>query len=187
MEANRLADNWLSIHEAEARDWYNHEANRDSTYVHATGQGGKGQSVSACMKGLGVASGDQLAKVRELEEAQRFCLYNVVPEDGYADRSDPSLHMPFNWKWKGSNWQTPPKDWKIPERPADTGQRVRIKSVSNSQYIAAPEGVSDNQWVSCRGCDAARLHHMWLSKESPYITRSGDPKDRSAWWVVEGQ
>ncbi len=58
---------------------------RDSTYVLATGQGGQGQSVSQCMQGLGVKSGDQLERVRQLEETQRLCLYNVLPEDGYSD------------------------------------------------------------------------------------------------------
>jgi hypothetical protein len=244
-EANRLADNWLSFDEGEMRGWYNTEANRDGTYVLASGQGGKGQSVSACMKGLGVPSGDQLAKVKELESEQRFCLYNVVPEEGYSDLFDPSMHMPFNWKWKSSSWQAPPSNWKIPERPADTGKRVRIKSVDNSQYMAAPDGIADNKWVYCRAGAAPldfilvgskddgvyrvtnapglflsyiestgsvklygspkqanyRLEktgtgdaiknlywnqYMWLSKESPYITKAGDPRKRSAWWVVEG-
>ncbi|MFP2924648.1 hypothetical protein ACLESO_05410 [Pyxidicoccus sp. 3LG] len=245
MEANRLVDNWLSFDEAEMRAWYNGEANRDSTYVLASGQGGKGQTVSACMKGLGVASGDQLAKVRELEETQRFCLYNVEAEAGYSDLFDPSMHMPFNWKWKSSNWQTPPKDWKIPVRPADTGKRVRIKSVDNGQYMSAPDGIGDNQWVYCRAgatpldlilvgsqsdgyyrvasapglflsyresTGAVKLYgspnqanfrlqsaasgysfenlywkqYMWLSKESPYITRTGNSKNRNAQWFVEG-
>ncbi|MFP2904997.1 hypothetical protein ACLESD_08070 [Pyxidicoccus sp. 3LFB2] len=245
MEATRLADNWMSIDEKDARDWYKNDANRDSTYVLGTGQSGKGQTVSACMKGLGVPSGDQLAKVKELEESQRFCLYNVVAEEGYSDLFDPSVHMPFNWSWKGSNWETPPKDWKLPDRPADTGKRVRIKSVSNGHYMSAPDGVSENQWIYCRAgatpldfilvgskddgvyrvasapglfmsyraaSGAVKLYgspnqanyklektstgdaiknlywnqYMWLSKESPYITKSGDPKNRDAWWIFEG-
>ncbi|MCP3142325.1 hypothetical protein [Pyxidicoccus xibeiensis] len=245
MEANRLVDNWLSFDEAEMRGWYNKDANRDATYVLGTGQGGKGQSVSACMKGLGVASGDQLAKVKELEAEQRLCLYNVVPEEGYSDLIDTSMHMPFNWMWKDSSWQTPPSDWKIPVRPADTGTRVRIKSVENGQYMAAPDGVSKNQWLYCRAgttpldfilvgskdngvyrvtsspglflsyteaTGAVKLwdspkqanyklektgtgdaiknlywnQYMWLSKESPYITKGGDPRNRSAWWIFEG-
>ncbi|NOJ76791.1 hemolysin D [Myxococcus xanthus] len=244
-EANRLADNWMGMDEAEARAWYNDERRRDSTYVLASGQTGKGQSVSACMKGLGVGSGNQLDKVKELEETQRICLYNVEAEPGYADLFDPSVRMPFNWRWKSSTWQMPPKDWKIPERAADTGKRVRIKSVSNGQYMSAPDGVAHNQWLYCRAnstpldfilvgsqsdgfyrvasspglfmsyttsTGAVKLwnsptqanyklessstghaikslywnQYMWLSKESPYITKAGDPKARSAWWAVEG-
>ncbi|QSQ24476.1 hypothetical protein JY651_05855 [Pyxidicoccus parkwayensis] len=244
-EAQRLVQNWLSFDTAEVRDWYLLNDHRGATYVLATGQTGKGQTVSACMQGLGVPSGDQLAKVRELEETQRFCLYNVIPEEGYSDLFDPSMHMPFNWKWKGSNWQTPPASWKIPDRPADTGLRVRIKSVDNGQYMAAPDGVASDKWVYCRagaspldfilvgskddgvyrvssapglflsyteatgsvklygspsqasyqlskagaGVAIRNLYwkqFMWLSKESPYITKTGNPSNRNAQWAVEG-
>jgi hypothetical protein len=245
-EALQLVQNWLSFDTAEMTAWYNDESRRDATYVLASGQGGKGQSVSACMKGLGVASGDQLARVRELEETQRFCLYNVTPEEGYSDLFDPSMHMPFNWKWKNSTkWETPPSGWKIPNRPADTGLRVRIKSVGNGQYMSAPDGIAHDSWVYCRAgatpldfilvgskddgvyrvtqspglflsyreaTGAVKLfnspsqasyqlqkagagqsirnlywkQYMWLSKESPYITRAGNPANRDAQWLVEG-
>jgi hypothetical protein len=244
-EAQRLVQNWLSFDATEMRAWYDDPGHRDATYVLATGQTGKGQTVSACMKGLGVASGDQLARVRELEDTQRFCLYNVVPEEGYSDLFDPSMHMPFNWKWKGSDWQAPPAGWKIPERPADTGLRVRIKNLDNGQYMAAPDGIASDKWLYCRAgtkpldfilvgskddgvyrvtsapglflsytaaTGAVKLYgspnqasyqlnkagagtairnrywqqYMWLSKESPYITKAGNPANRNAQWLVEG-
>lgn len=195
---------------------------------------------------LKVPSGDQMEKVRELEKNQRLCLYNILPEDGYADLHDTSIHMPFNWKWKNPiKWEQPPASWVIPNRPADTGIQVRIKSQANNQYMVAPDGIMDNQWLYCkagympvnfvqvpaasgsffRSSDNAGLflsynattgavkfwaspsqanyqlepsvsnsyaikslywyQYGWLSGESPYITRSGNPNNRNAQWMVE--
>jgi hypothetical protein len=152
-EAEALVMNWLSINPQELEAWYQDPAHRDASYVLATGQAGKGVSVAACMQGLGEKSGDQMAKVRELEKLQRICLYNVDVEPGYGDLFDPNLHMPFNWKWKTGavgDWKMPPDSWQIPSRPADTGVRVRIKSVQAGQYLSAPDGVDHNQWIYAR-------------------------------------
>lgn len=35
----------------------------------------------------------------------------------------------------------PPANWKIPNQAADTGTRVRIKSLANQKYMVAPDGV----------------------------------------------
>lgn len=146
-EARKIANNWLQINEGEALGWYANPSRRDDTYVLAAGEFGKGRSVSACMRSLGVASGNQMERVRELEVAQRRCLYNVKAEQGYDDLFDTSLHMPFNWAWKNPvQWLTPPADWKVPDRPADTGVRVSIKSVYNGQFMTADWG----GWVYCR-------------------------------------
>lgn len=242
-EAETLVKNWLSL-DPRAKDWYANPANRDDTYVWSPGQPntGKGQTVEACMKKLGVKSGNQMEKVRELEEAQRVCIYNIQPTLGFSDAVDPSLRIPYNWEWKSSSWQQPPAGWKIPETPVPPEVKVRIKSVANGKHMTASDGISHNQWIYCkngpaldwiqvgpndnasyrlanaplflsynnttgavklwntaenaqyRRMDAAtgqsifNLHwdnFMWLSKESPYITRSGNPKDRSAQWIFE--
>lgn len=147
-EAQKLADNWLAINEAEMQAWYNDPAHRDSTYILSAGQSGPGQTVSACMQGLGVASGSQADKVKELETAQKVCLFNIQPETGYSDLHDPSLRMPYNWKWVNpSALNQPPAGWTIPVRAADTGVRVKIKSALNSKYMTAPSGVANNSWV----------------------------------------
>jgi hypothetical protein len=256
-EAQHLVDNWLSYNEQDMDGWYNDASHRDATYVLADGESGPGQSVSTCMKNLGVASGLQMDKVHQLEEDQRMCLYNVVPEDGYADLYDTSFHMPFNWAWRTGNygkWLKPPATWKIPTRVADTGVRVKIKSEANNQYVVAADGVSDNQWLyvkagysplafikvpsfkftdSAKGSDTSngivyRLasnpglflsynattgavkfwsnpskanflvqpgsgfvsikslywnQYMWLSGTSPYITRTGNPKNTNSRWI----
>ncbi len=249
-EAKHLVDNWLAFDKDKLSHWYDIEAHRDDTYVLTDGQTGKGQTVAACMQKLGVASGKQEDKVRQLEADQKTCLYNVVAEEGYADLFDPAFHMPFNWRWKTGrfgDWVTPPPGWKIPTRPADTGARVNILSATNNLPIVAADGVSHNQWVYVKsGLPALGLikvpdenntdkknsifyrviddpdlflsynattgavklwaspnqanyvteptsgnvaikslywdQYMWLSKESPYITRTGNPKNLDAQW-----
>jgi predicted small secreted protein len=245
-EATRLADNWLHADQKEVLDYYNDPLHRDATYVLESGQSGSGQTVEKCMQKLGVPSGNQMVKVRELEKNQRMCLYNILPEDGYADLYDTSVHMPFNWKWKNAvAWQQPPENWTIPNRPADTGVQVKIKSASNNQYSVAPDGIKDNQWLYCkanyapvnfvqvpaengsffRSTDNSSLflsynattgavkfwaspsqanyqleragnnniaiknlywnQYMWLSGESPYITRTGNPSNLNSQWIIE--
>ena len=144
-EATRLADTWLSFDEKEMLAWYDDESHRDSTYVLAAGQSGKGKSVSACMSGLDVGMTQQ-ARADQIERNRRICLYNIVSEPGYADLYDPSLRMPFNWQWRAVAWQTPPADWKVADRPSDTGIRVKIKSALNGQYMTAAQ-IGDDQWI----------------------------------------
>ena len=245
-EAEKLAENWLSSDDAEMRDWYTNPVHRREGYVREANKDLPGQSVSECMQGLGVQSGEQAEKVRELERTQRICLYNAKAVDGYADLWDTSLRMPYNWAWKDTlKWQQPPSDWKIPERPADTGTRVRIRSRLNGQYMTAPDGIRNDAWIYARAgaqplefirvgpasnayyrlsdanlflsyrfsTGAVKLyksplqanyavkrvgdafaienlfwkHFMWLYKESPYITRKGDPGKRNAQWLIESR
>ena len=150
-EANRLVDSWLDLNKAEAAAWYDDEAHRDATYVLATGQGGKGQSVKDCMKGLGY--GDQDKRAAQIEEERRICLYNVAPVHGFSDAQDPSLRMPYNWEWRSSSWQTPPRDWKIPDVKVPREIKVTIKSVKNKDYMVAPDGIANNNWIYCKNGD----------------------------------
>jgi hypothetical protein len=240
-EASTLIANWLSL-DPRSPTWYDDPAHRDATYVLAQGQTGKGRTVAACMKDQGVASGDQMAKVRELEATQRLCIYNLQPIAGFSDAVDPSLRIPFFWEWKSGSWLTPPSDWKIPETPVPPEVKVRIKSLQNGQYLTASDGVDHNQWIYAKAgtpldwiqvgpadnasyrlasaplflsynntTGAVKLwqtaehaqyrrqaaatgesifstywdQYMWLSKESPYITRTGNPKNRDAQWGFE--
>jgi len=241
-EAKQLVANWLSL-DPRSPTWYDDPAHRDATYVLAQGQTGKGQTVAECMRGLGVASGDQMTKVRELEATQRLCIYNLQPVLGFSDAVDPSLRIPYNWEWKNSlKWEQPPADWQIPPTPVPPEVKVRIKSVANGKYLVASDGVANNQWLYCKdgspldwiqvGPDdnasfrlataplflsyteatgAVKLWHtatqaqyrrqpaangesifnlywdnyMWLSKQSPYITRAGNPKNADAQWRIE--
>ena len=136
-EANALVTNWLSFDEPEMKRWYDAGANRIENYVLAEGEQPPGMTQSRCMIDLlGVRSGVQMDKVRELQAAQRFCLFNVRPFDGYDDLFDPQIHMPYNWRWVDRVfWKHPDKDWPIPIRPADTGRRVRIQSVSSGGWM----------------------------------------------------
>lgn len=242
-EANKLVQNWLSL-DPRSPTWYADPKNRDATYVWSPGQPqvGKGQTVEACMKKLGVESGQQMQKVNELETAQRVCIYNMRATQGFSDAVDPSLRIPYNWEWTTGSWQQPPASWKIPETPVPAEVKVRIKSVANGKYMTASDGTDHNQWLYCkdgapldwiqvgpndnasyrlataplflsyttstgavklwnnandaqyrrmaaaRGESIFNLHwdnFMWLSRESPYITRSGNPKDSSAQWIFE--
>lgn len=148
-EATTLARNWLSFDPAQMLGWYDDFGHRDRTYVLTEGQPGPGQTVSACMLGLGYKSGTQAEAVDKFKADQRMCLYNVNPVAGYSDLFDTSMHMPFNWQWKAATWQTPPSNWQIPQRPADTGQQVRIRH-SNGNYMTAPDGLQNNNWVYVR-------------------------------------
>ncbi|HEX7154731.1 MAG TPA: hemolysin D [Thermoanaerobaculia bacterium] len=147
-EAQTLVTNWLSFNDAEMRSWYDSDGRRDGTYVLASGQTGKGVTVSACMNTIDTKwGGDQMKAVNYFAEAQRVCVFNIRPIAGYADLFDTQLHMPFNWEWTNLTWQNPPAGWTIPQRPADTGERIRIKSVVNNQYLTTPDGLNDGSAI----------------------------------------
>ena len=252
-EAETLAKNWLGSNDAEMSSWYANAENRVENYVLGDGESGKGQSMKECMTGLGVKPGKktgaemQAERVRELEETQRICLFNVKAEDGYSDLFDQSLRMPYNWTWVNQRgWETPPKGWKLPMRQADSGTRERIRNTASNCYLSAPDGIKQNAWVYCRkgaapldfivvlgqkgayyrlakaplflsyraSSGAVKLYdspyqaeynlrgvagdpaqvaiknvywdnYMWLSGESPYITRGGNPANRNAQWLFE--
>jgi hypothetical protein len=138
-EAQTLVDNWLSFDPAEMDKWYSDPAHRIENYVLNTGETAPGQTQSACMQNLGVASGRQSDKVAQLQSDQRLCLFNTQPVPGYADLFDPQIHMYYNWQWVSSvTWNKPPASWTIPQRPADTGRRVQVSSVSARQPMSAP-------------------------------------------------
>jgi hypothetical protein len=151
-EAKRLVDNWLNLDNGEAKAWYDDPAHRDATYVLAQGQSGPGQSVQACMKGLGYDDQDKRAK--QIEDDRRVCLYNVVPVLGFSDAQDPSLKMPYNWQWRASSWQTPPSSWNIPDVKVPPEIKVTIKNVKNTSYMVAPDGAANNNWIYCKAGDA---------------------------------
>lgn len=147
-EATKLSETWLRIDKERARTWYSDEAHRDGTYILATGQAGKGQTVSACLKGIGVPSGDQLARVKELDEQRRICLYNIVDAHGFSDQHDRALRMPYHWAWRDPvKWKTPPSDWTIPVIPVERERKVRIRSALNGQFLTAPSGAHKNAWL----------------------------------------
>jgi len=150
-EAETLAHNWMSFDTAAMLKWYDATANRGATYVLAQGQAGPGQTVSDCMKGIGFASGTQQEAVKKFQAEQRLCLYNVIPEPGYADLYDTSMHMPFYWAWLDStSFKQPPAGWSIPVRPADTGQRLRIRSAVNGLPMSAPDGWASDSLIYVR-------------------------------------
>jgi hypothetical protein len=147
-EATTLADHWLSYSKPDMLAWYDDEAHRDSTYVLAAGQSGKGVTQEQCMSLL--AKGKTQAQfVQALEATQRQCLYNAIPWSGYSDQADPQLHIWYSWRWRngGLPISDPPADWKIPDLVADTGLRVRIKSLANQKYMIAESGLKDGSLI----------------------------------------
>lgn len=147
-EATTLVNNWLGYDQREMMTWYDNPSNRDDTYVLAPGQTGKGRTVQACMRSLNVGTDDQAAYVRQLQAAQRKCIYNAIPWQGYQDLADTSMNMYFDWQWRDKlRYLDPPASYKIPQLPADTGIRVRIKNVANQQYMSAPDGLRSDAWV----------------------------------------
>ncbi|HEY8210427.1 MAG TPA: hypothetical protein VIG99_23255 [Myxococcaceae bacterium] len=178
-EAKTLASNWLGYDKGAMESWYNDEANRDSTYVLGKGQKGKGQTMEACMTGLNVGTNDQGKYVKQLEAAQRKCVYNAIPWVGYTDVYDTSMHMYFAWRWRNGptgSLLDPPKDWKIPTNiPADSGVQVRVKSLSNGQYMSAPDGISNNAWVYCKPGPASLDFTMVGPKNDAVFRSASDP------------
>jgi hypothetical protein len=114
-EAQRLADAWLGFDEGEVRGWYAQAQHRDDTYVLGNGEQGKGHPAKTCLEGLKIKSGQVMDKVRELETAQKACLFHIEPSDQkrFPDR-DPNLHIPYYWKWKFKTWHPVPATYSIP-------------------------------------------------------------------------
>lgn len=169
-EAKQLVASWLDGDRDEIRTWYDDEAHRDATYVLADGQRGKGQTVAACMKGLGYDS--QAARAQQIEDARRICLYNIVPVLGFADAQDPALKMPYNWQWRASAWQMPPADWKIPDVKVPAEIKVAIKSRRAQHYMVAPDGVANNQWIYVK--PGPRLSWIVVGDRDHAIFRASD-------------
>lgn len=176
-EANTLVSHWLSYDEAEMLAWYDDPARRDSTYVLAAGQSGKGKTQVQCMAGLDVGTTDQMTHVRALEATQRQCLYNAVPWAGYSDQFDPQIHVWYSWRWRNGplgRMSDPPPGWQIPNQAADTGTRVRIKSLANQKYMVAPGGVVGDSLIYNR--DGAPLDFVMVGPQSQAMFRSAaDP------------
>ncbi len=245
-EATALANNWLSFDEQEMRTWYDTPGRRGPTYV------ANAEEVKTCMRGLKVGTDDPSVRARQLVTDRRKCLFNAVPWAGYSDLADSSMDIWFSWRWKNGPvlplLEPDRPSWQPPHLPADSGTRVRIRSVENGQYMGGKIGT--NEWVFCRASDppldfimvgpkenatfrltfapslflsytaltgAVKLYNhpaaiedpanyrvtpasgnwaiqqlaspqrwMWLSGESPYVTRSGDPNKRHSQWVIEG-
>jgi hypothetical protein len=147
-EAATLVTNWLSYDSAEMSNWYADPSHRDSTYVLGTGESLPGQTVAACMQGVGYNTIDPDVRAAQVESTRRICVYNIKPITGYADLSDPQIRIPFNWDWTSStSWNTPPAGWVVPTVAADTGTPVRIRSVSNGQSLTAPAGLTSDATI----------------------------------------
>jgi hypothetical protein len=68
----------------------------------------------------------------------------------------------------------PPQGWQIPNQAADTGTRVRIKSLANQKYMVAPGGVVGDSLIYNR--DGAPLDFVMVGPQSQAMFRSSaDP------------
>lgn len=144
-EAKTLLDNWMNPDNNAMTKWYDDETHRDSTYVLAPGQTGKGVSIATCMKVLGNETQAQMAK--RIEDSRRTCLYNLHATLGFEDAVDPSLKLPYNWDWNGMTFKTPPASWQIPNVVVPPEIKVRIKSAKNKRDLVAPDGVKKDSWI----------------------------------------
>lgn len=143
-EAKKLADNWLSFDDKELRDWYDTTSRRGPTFV------ANDADVLTCMKTI--ESGkytDPAKRAAALVESRRQCLYNALPWTGYADLADPSTNMYYSWKWRNgplAPMSDPESGWQPRPVVADSGTRVRIKSVLNQKYLGVAR-VESEEWV----------------------------------------
>ncbi len=149
-EAQTLVNNWLSFDADHMRTWYADPSNRKEHYVLNPGESGPGQTQTTCMKGLGVKSGSQAEKVAELQSTQALCLWNAQAMEGYSDLFDPQIRMFYSWEWKSGSWKYDvPPGWRGLERPADTGQRVRVSLFNPRRPMSAKLG--NNEYVRLGG------------------------------------
>lgn len=172
-EANTLVSHWLSYNENDMRGWYDDQRNRDDTYVLAAGQTGKGKTQTECMGVLDAKNPDQAAFQRDLEKTQRVCLYNAKPWTGFSDEADPQMNIWFSWRWLNgavTKISEPPVEWTIPSLPADTGVRVRIKSMENQRYMMAPGGIVDESLIYNR--DGSPIDFIMVGAKSRAYFRS---------------
>ncbi|WP_058189430.1 hypothetical protein [Terracidiphilus gabretensis] len=175
-EAETLANNWLSYDENEMTHWYDKASNRNESYVLMAGETGTGQSVDQCMQ-KNVGTTDKVGYMNNIKKEQRTCIYNAIPWPGYDDLYDTSLHMYYTWQWRsGSGYDTPPVDWQIPNRPADTGARVQIQSVSTGQYMVAPDGLQADAWVYLKSGIAPLDFIVLGPKEKSYFRLAKNPR-----------
>jgi hypothetical protein len=147
-EAKKLVDNWLSFNADDMRTWYDVPSNRIEHYVLEPGQSPPGDTQTECMKGLDVPSGSQAEKVAQLQRDQALCLWNVESVDGYSDLFDPQIRMFYNWQKKTWDWNVPP-GWRGLNRPADTGQRVRVSLYNPRRPMSAQ--LANNTYVRLGG------------------------------------
>lgn len=252
-EAVTLATNWLGSDDQEVRTWYDDPSHRGDTFLRPTNEEGSAEDVKRCMAGLDVGTDDPAVRAAQLQETRRTCLYNALPWPGYSDLYDTSMRLWYSWQWRNKLKLEPaPPGWQVPDLPADSGTRVRVRSVANGHSMSAPDGIRPDAWVYCRAgaapldfifvgpqddgvfrlvddpdlflsyrltTGAVKLYrptaletptnyrierlpngppgswsiwnrywkqYMWLSGESPYITRQGDPKEPSGQWILEG-
>lgn len=156
-EAQTLVNNWLSFDEQEMLAWYDNHNHRDDSFVVEDGDTGPGKSQYDCMIGLGVESGNQSQRVAELDQLRRQCLYNVEAVTGYSDLNDTYMHIPYNWQWTSTTWESVPADWQMPTLQADTGKVVTIKNSVNGDPLTVPDGLSNNSVISSESGEAVEF------------------------------
>jgi hypothetical protein len=177
-EAEQLAANWLKS-DPKMATWYDDDhKRRDPTYVRPSGDSGPGQTQAACVSGIKSAwEGDQRKAVAELEKGQRVCLFNVDPVPGYSDLNDSGMRMPYNWKWRNLlKWEMPGDDWKIPERPADSGRRMTLRVwEDNAKYLTARDGLQNGSMLVVGPKDKALIMTAVRSGEVFYLRATSAP------------
>ncbi|MBQ4851446.1 hemolysin D [Pseudoalteromonas sp. MMG012] len=176
IEAQQLVNNWLSFDEQAMLSWYQNQQHRDHTYVLAPNDSGKGKTLAACMAELNVGTTDQSARVAQLDEERRQCLFNIEAQPGYSDLNDPYMSMPYHWRWKSLTWKTPPSNWQAPNISADIGKTVTIRSASAGRAMASQNltnnapltghATSEVTWIKVPANDSA---YYFRSQQAPSL------------------
>ena len=172
-EAQTLVNNWLSFNSSTMGSWYTSTANRDATYVNNPGEGPPGVSQTTCMQGLNVGTTSQATYVATLQQNQKVCLFNLQPVPGYGDLFDTSMHMPFNWQWINYvTWSTPPSNWTIPQRAADTGTRVNLRSVKTGDSMTGK--IANNAYINVNSGSNINFIQVATPDNTGFFFRSAD-------------
>ncbi|CAH1388033.1 hypothetical protein [Candidatus Nitrotoga sp. M5] len=183
-EATAVAKQWLSVKdEQETLKWYADKNHRDATYVQAINpneDGGNGRTQTACMKQDWGTSQTQSEKVKQFENGQRICLYNMLPTWGNENEIDPSLHLAYNWKWRnGDRFDIPPADWKISDANPQYVD-IRIISRVNNQFMC---NFGDWLALNCGGGAASVAVFTVPLNKDLYTATTLKVKDRLGYYL----
>jgi len=177
-EAQTLVNNWMHFDENEMMSWYADTKNRGPTYVLEQKASGSEQAQNTCIAALGKPQKTQAELVAFLKSEQTTCLYNVEAVPGYDDLWDPSLNMPFYWKWKTgvlSKYLTPPSGWKPSPHPADSGVRVNILAAAKETKAITVKSLAANTYVKLSNNEPLDLILVGDPKTGAYLRAAQAP------------
>jgi hypothetical protein len=195
-EATQLAAAWLGFDAKDMTAWYQDAAHRETAtyYVRSTNKaddGGNGTTQQECMdrdwKGA-----TQAAKLAELRDGQRTCLYNMIPAWTLDNQSkqpqpdfDSSLQLAYYWKWRNDiKFETPPKNWDIGQKTLTFS--VKLYNRLNNQALRQEKGYlyndpPDTRWKAARIVQWSLVRNPDVPDQDVFQVKGQDEYLNKAW------